>query len=92
MTESQNLALSSADKEKKEERLGMVNEALAAIDSQNLENSPRVDESPDLKNATSNGDLVDSEQVNTYEWWNYIHSLVKSDEAKEPDHNSNSPR
>ena len=88
MAELKNLALSLTD-EDEVERSGIVNPAHSATDIEKLENSREDEKSQDLKNAASNGDLADTKQLDTDEWRNYVHSLVKSDQAKEPDLNSN---
>lgn len=90
MTEAQNLTLSVANASESE-RSGFVNLAHAATEDHDLE-SPAEEKASDLEPTVSKTDLVDDEEVKTDEWWNYVQSLVESEEAKEPDKNSNIPR
>lgn len=83
-----NLALSLSDEDEMEQS-GIVNPAHSATDIENLENSREDEASEGLNNAVSNGDLADTKQLDTDEWRNYVHSLVKSNQDKEPDLNSN---
>lgn len=94
MTEITSLASSLVDENRDIlENVGSVNPAHEALSNPEFETPTQLSTAgeetklPELQ--VTNIQLEDGEEDNSDEWWNYVHSMVKKDEAEAPENNKN---